>query len=80
MGRVVGTSSPLAGNSDQHSRSRTVFGDCSEGIWLQRKPLAAVRPGLCTGFHYVSDYDAGNLLGEKMYIFMNKADYKKENE
>ena len=32
------------------------------------------------GFHYVSDYDTGNLLGEKMYIFMNKADYKKENE
>jgi hypothetical protein len=32
------------------------------------------------GFHYPSDYDAGNLLGEKMYVFMNKADYKKENE
>ena len=23
------------------------------------------------GFHYISDYDIGNLLGEKMYIFMN---------
>ena len=32
------------------------------------------------GFHYPSDYDSGNLLGEKMYIFMNKADYKKSNE
>ena len=32
------------------------------------------------GFHYPSDYETGNLLGEKMYIFMNKADYKKENE
>ena len=32
------------------------------------------------GFHYPSDYDSGNLLGEKMYVFMNKADYKKSNE
>ena len=32
------------------------------------------------GFHYLSDYDSGNLLGEKMYVFMNKADYKKSNE
>lgn len=32
------------------------------------------------GFHYPSDYEIGNLLGEKMYVFMNKADYKKENE
>ena len=30
------------------------------------------------GFHYVSDYDIGNLLGEKMYILMNKMDYGKE--
>ena len=28
------------------------------------------------GFHYISDYDIGNLLGEKMYIFMNKANYE----
>ena len=32
------------------------------------------------GFHYISDYEIGNLLGEKMYIFMNKEDYKKANE
>jgi len=32
------------------------------------------------GFHYVSDFEIGNLLGEKMYIFMNKEDYKKANE
>jgi len=30
------------------------------------------------GFHYVSDYDIGNLLGEKMYVLMNKMDYGKE--
>tara|TARA_B100000900_G_scaffold5084_2_gene4242 strand:- start:2984 stop:5854 length:2871 start_codon:yes stop_codon:yes gene_type:complete len=30
------------------------------------------------GFHYVSDYDAGNLLGEKMYALMNKGNYVKE--
>jgi len=30
------------------------------------------------GFHYVSDYEAGNLLGEKMYKLMNKEDYIKE--
>ena len=30
------------------------------------------------GFHYVSDYDAGNLLGEKMYVLMNKMDYGQE--
>ena len=27
------------------------------------------------GFHYVSDFDIGNLLGEKMYVLMNKADF-----
>ena len=32
------------------------------------------------GFHYPSDFEIGNLLGEKMYIFMNKADYGQENE
>ena len=32
------------------------------------------------GFHYPSDFEIGNLLGEKMYIFMNKEDYKKANE
>ena len=30
------------------------------------------------GFHYVSDYEAGNLLGDKMYALMNKTDYMKE--
>ena len=30
------------------------------------------------GFHYVSDYDIGNLLGEKMYVLMNKMDYGQE--
>ena len=24
------------------------------------------------GFHYPSDYHIGNLLGEKMFIFMNR--------
>ena len=24
------------------------------------------------GFHYMSDYHMGNLLGEKLYIFMNR--------
>tara|TARA_E500000331_G_scaffold229797_1_gene220018 strand:- start:6 stop:563 length:558 start_codon:yes stop_codon:yes gene_type:complete len=32
------------------------------------------------GFHYPSDFEIGNLLAEKMYIFMNKEDYKKANE
>jgi len=27
------------------------------------------------GFHYISDFDIGNLLGEKMYVLMNKADF-----
>ena len=30
------------------------------------------------GFHYPSDYEAGNLLGEKMYKLMNKENYIKE--
>ena len=30
------------------------------------------------GFHYPSDLETGNLLGEKMYIMMNKADYGNE--
>ena len=30
------------------------------------------------GFHYPSDFETGNLLGEKMYIMMNKADYGNE--
>ena len=30
------------------------------------------------GFHYISDFDAGNLLGEKMYVMMNKMDFGKE--
>ena len=30
------------------------------------------------GFHYVSDYDIGNLLCEKMYVLMNKMDYGQE--
>ena len=32
------------------------------------------------GFHYMQDYDAGNLLAEKMFPLMNKADYGKSNE
>jgi len=28
------------------------------------------------GFHYPSDYTSGNLLGEKMYYMMNKANYE----
>ena len=30
------------------------------------------------GFHYISDFDAGNLLGEKMYVLMNKMDFGAE--
>ena len=30
------------------------------------------------GFHYLSDYEVGNLLGEKMYVLMNKMDYGQE--
>ena len=30
------------------------------------------------GFHYPSDYEVGNLLGEKMYKLMNKENYIKE--
>ena len=30
------------------------------------------------GFHYISDFDVGNLLGEKMYVLMNKADFGRE--
>jgi len=30
------------------------------------------------GFHYLSDYESGNLLGEKMYVLMNKMDYGQE--
>ena len=30
------------------------------------------------GFHYPSDYESGNLLGDKMYELMNKSDYMKE--
>ena len=30
------------------------------------------------GFHYTSDFDAGNLLGEKMYVLMNKMDFGRE--
>ena len=32
------------------------------------------------GFHYMQDYDVGNLLAEKMFTLMNKADYGKSNE
>ena len=32
------------------------------------------------GFHYVSDYTIGNLLGEKMYVLMNKMDFGQEIE
>ena len=32
------------------------------------------------GFHYVSDFNIGNLLGEKMYILMNKMDFGMEIE
>ena len=30
------------------------------------------------GFHYLSDYEVGNLLGEKMSVLMNKMDYGQE--
>ena len=30
------------------------------------------------GFHYPSDFVTGNLLGEKMYVMMNKADFGAE--
>ena len=30
------------------------------------------------GFHYISDFDIGNLLGEKMYVMMSKADFGAE--
>ena len=28
------------------------------------------------GFHYPTDNEIGNLLGEKMYFMMNKANYE----
>tara|TARA_B100001057_G_scaffold163021_1_gene163694 strand:+ start:401 stop:964 length:564 start_codon:yes stop_codon:yes gene_type:complete len=31
------------------------------------------------GFHYMQDYDAGNLLADKMFPLMNKTDYGKSN-
>ena len=58
----------VAGKFPQHERELIKAGD--EGGYGRVK----------AGFHYPSDYEAGNLLGEKMYVFMNKADYKKENE
>ena len=30
------------------------------------------------GFHYPSDFTTGNLLGEKMYVLMNKMDFGRE--
>jgi len=30
------------------------------------------------GFHYPSDYEIGNLLGEKMFFLMNRMDYQAE--
>ena len=33
---------------------------------------------MIAGFHYISDFDAGNLLGEKMYVLMNKMDFGAE--
>ena len=51
---------------------------------LEKQLMAAAREcgygRVLAGFHYPSDYEIGNLLGEKMYIFMNKEDYKKANE
>ena len=32
------------------------------------------------GFHYPSDFTTGNLLGEKMYVLMNKMDFGMEFE
>ena len=58
----------VAGKFPEHERELIKAGD--EGGYGRVK----------AGFHYPSDYEAGNLLGEKMYVFMNKADYKKENE
>ena len=49
---------------------------------LERELMAAAREcgygRVLAGFHYVSDYEIGNLLGEKLYVFMNKADYGQE--
>ena len=49
---------------------------------LEKQLMAAAREcgygRVLAGFHYVSDYEVGNLLGEKLYIFMNKADYGQE--
>ena len=51
---------------------------------LEKQLMAAAREcgygRVLAGFHYPSDYEIGNLLGEKIYIFMNKEDYKKANE
>ena len=51
---------------------------------LERELMAAAREcgygRVLAGFHYVSDYEIGNLLGEKLYIFMNKADYGQETK
>ena len=29
------------------------------------------------GFHYVADYECGNLLANKMFLVMNRDDYGK---
>ena len=51
---------------------------------LERELMAAAREcgygRVLAGFHYVSDYEIANLLGEKLYIFMNKADYGQETK
>ena len=49
---------------------------------LEKKLMAAAYEcgygRVLAGFHYLSDYEVGNLLGEKMYVLMNKMDYGAE--
>ena len=49
---------------------------------LEKKLMAAAYEcgygRVLAGFHYLSDYEVGNLLGEKMYVLMNKMDYGQE--
>ena len=49
---------------------------------LEKKIMAAAYEcgygRVIAGFHYISDYEIGNLLGEKMYVLMNKMDYGQE--
>ena len=44
---------------------------------LERQATNVVYGRVKAGFHYPSDNESGILLGEKMYVFMNKAELQK---